>query len=67
MPCPSKYRSKMILDRPNHFGQVEVRLFWTIAHSCATHKAIIVASNYKKVVVKAMFLIWTCSKRFGPD
>jgi hypothetical protein len=34
MPCPSTYRSKMILDRPNHFGRVPIvlgkfNLFWS--------------------------------------
>ena len=25
MPCPSMYGSKMILDRPNHFGWIQIK------------------------------------------
>ena len=54
----SFYRSKMILDRPNCFGQVQILSFGCIQ---------IILVRFKLLFPGLFFLIWTCPKWFGPD
>ena len=60
----SFYRSKMIFDRPNCFGRVQVvlirsKLFWL------DHNQIILVT-FKLNFSALSFIIWTCLKWFGP-
>ena len=66
----SFYGSKMILDSPNHFGQVPIvlvgsNLFWSDPNHFGQVQ--IIKISPKKSNLNLTKVIWTRPKRYGPD
>ena len=68
MPCPSTYRAKIILDRPDHFGQVHIRLFWTSFYNLDLSKMIWIRPKQIGPVQINWYptkMFWTVQNHFG--
>ena len=66
----SFYGSKMILDRPNHFGRVPIvldwsNLFWSGRNHFRQFQIITISPEKSNLNLAKM--IWIRPKRFGPD